>query len=299
MQPPDDPSLYRLLRDSLTRLPLAPFERDLQVNIPRLLFEATPPLSGHGYVRKGEGFHFQDMKVSDQALFWNGTQLGVSDYPGRESAWSLQYAAVAEKVADMAARTGARTVLELGAGCGIGAFHTIFAAREWRLDLRLVNIEQSADAVRCAEIIGVCHGVSVENICLDMAGALERPDDLVRLERLLEGDRVILVTHGALHPRYSDDQYRALFDFVVNDLPTVGGVHREMLGFRTPAYSEILQVLSVPPQIPPALVETPSDPFKILEDGSLNIRVVDRQEIAPHFLAGEFPSGLAWERNRQ
>ncbi|MHB1205303.1 MAG: hypothetical protein ACYCZX_07030 [Rhodospirillaceae bacterium] len=301
MQPPEDAAFYSLLRDSLARLPAASFERDLQANIPRLFFEAARPFSGPrpGYVRKGEAFHLQDMKPLDKALFWNGTQLGVSDYPGRALAWGHEFAAVAEKVAVMAERTGARTVLELGAGCGIGAFHTIFAARKRQLDLRLVNIEQNPDAVRCAEIIAVCHGISVENVCLDMMAALERPDDLVRLERLFEDEGVILVTHGALHPLYSDDQYRALFDFAVNDLPTVGGVHREPLGFRTPLYSEILRVLSVPPQIPPALTQTPSDPFKVLEDGSLNIRVVDRQEIAPHFLRGDFPSYLGWERSRQ
>lgn len=301
MQPPEDPSFYSLLLESLRHLPPASFERDLQINIPRLFFETARPFSGPrpGYVRKGEAFHLQNLKALDKALFWNGTQLGVSDYPGRGLAWGHEYAAVAEKVADMAERTGARTVLELGAGCGIGAFHTVFAARNKQLDLRLVNIEQDADAVRCAEIIAICHGVSIENICLDMAEALERPDDLVRLERLFEDEPVILVTHGALHPHYSDDQYRALFDFAVNDLPTIAGVHREALGFRSPAYSEILRVLSVPPQIPPALVETPSDPFKILEDGSLNIRVVGRQDIAPHFLTGDFPSYLGWERSRQ
>ena len=300
LQPGETP-FYAQLLEALRRLPAADFDRDLLVNIPRIFFEVVRPFYGvpQGYVRAGEVFHLQDLKTGDPALFWNGAQLGISPYPGLASAWNGEYADIADKVVRMAERTGARTVFLLGAGCGIGAFHIFNAAKYKNVKLRLVAVDRDPDAVRCADFIKVCHGITIDTICLDVAQALERPDDLVGLERLFENDHVIFVTHNALHPFYADGQYRALFDFVVNDLPVLGGVHREALAFRTPSYAPIPHALAGAPTAPPGLVETPSDPFRVLEDGSLGIRVTDRQEVMAHFLPGDFPSYLSWERNRR
>ena len=184
MQPLDDVSLYSRLLKSLQGLAPADFERDLLFNIPRLFLETARPSSGpqRGYVRAGDGYHLQDLKSRDRALFWNGAQLGMSEYPGQERAWSGNHADFAGRVVSLALRTGARTVLELGGGCGMGAFHAILAGRYKGIDLRLITLERDPDAVRCADFFKVCHGLAVESLCLDMARALERSDDLVMLD---------------------------------------------------------------------------------------------------------------------
>jgi hypothetical protein len=299
MQAPDGLSFYSLLLDALRRQPAADFERDLLVNLPRIFLETARRCDGprQGYVPdQGKAYHVRELRKGDKAVFWNGAQLILADYPGEAAEWLGTYAHLADKIVDMARRTGARTVVTFGGGCGLILFHLVNTAKSKGLDLRLVNIERDADAVRCADFIAMCHAVRVENICLDMMAAQERPDDLVALERLFDGDSLIFVTHGALHPHFADTQYEALFDFVVNDLRAAAGIHWEALGFRTPAYAKILQIFSQPPALPPRLVETPSDPFKVLLSGVLPISIVERQDILAHFLLQDFPSYLSWQR---
>lgn len=304
---PGDRLFYEAVTRSLIKAPARGFKADLK-RLPHIFFlsEEVKDIGikpRPAWLQLNDGWGAAEPKGGEQALYWNGTELGARPHPGPERAWSEEYEDFANRVVSVAAPMARSPVIvEIGAGTGAVTFHLADIARSRGLrEMRFVNIERDAAALAFSRIFSDRYKLPINHILMDVGASLDRQSDLDELASRVHAEErpVIVITHGALHPFYTDEQYAKLFPYLVRGLNAVAGVHLERNGFRTATFENLRgRFRENTYEVHQQFTECASDPFEYLANNSANlgISIRSRQELFRHFPPRHAPSFMAWSR---
>jgi hypothetical protein len=301
-----DRLFYEAVTKALLNSPRGNFQADI-ANLPKLLL-LSEEARGVGtklrsaYLQTANGWTAGLPKPNDPALYWTGSEVGIRPHPGAAEAWTEEYVDFAGRVIAVAERIGPATIIEVGSGTGALTFHLINLARAQGLsEPTLFNIERSPTALAFSSIFAKRHGLAINHIPMDMGASLDHPANLDELSSRVRaaGRPVIVITHNALHPFYTDDQYRKLFPYLMQGLGAVAGIHLERVGFRTKTFAALLnQFEGGTYAIKRQFTECPADPLGYIEKNAANlgVSIAERIDLFPHFIPRNAPSFLRWSR---
>lgn len=277
--------------------------RILQATVPSLLTRPRP-----GYLqRNGESVWVEKLKDGDPALFWNGGTIEARRFDARQNEIA-EFLTLAEKVAGYIERRGNGPMVVIDVGAGFGAFSLYLHERlgdAARSKCRIVNVERDVVALVVAELLLDQLGArsTVANIAADMNLAVNGDESLWQALRTatadLPDDRgVVIVTRGALHPYFSDDQYRKMFGMLMQRLRPRAGFHFELVGHRAPEFAQISARLPQKSPVAEVYLSNPSDPFAVLKAlaGEFGIAIVEYAGAPPQFFHDRLLSYLSWQR---
>lgn len=254
-----------------------------------------------------KAFESSRVRYGEAPVYWNGYELVLAPWPGVPQVWCDGFSDLAQRVLAIAQQCGSSDVTIIDLGCGLGSlgfYISLHAARAGIRGLRFVNLDMDKFALKFGVAFAKRHGIDVTPALVNMHETLIDAKALDALKALINRTPgvKILVTRGALHPYYTTEQYKALFDFFIGAVGVKFGVHWEILGFRTKTYDRIIKSFRPPPKITATWTDWTSDPFDFLTSNTerLGIKITDRQEIWPNFPGlfmpsySYWPSYLAW-----
>ena len=236
-----------------------------------------------------------------RALYWNGEEFETSVFPGA-AVVADEYQAFARSLLRCLEGASNPLVVELGSGTGMVQFHVRQVAAETGQQVKFIGFEFNPYALLFSELIAERFGISIVNNMVDLAASIQDVGHLEEIRRRIheaaEGRPIYVMTHGGLHPFFDDNFYCRLFPFLIDQVGVVGGVHEELIGFRTPAFSRLRAAVSEAPSIKSPFVDNRANPLGYLEENAdkLDISMTRRIEIVAHFPNRHFPSFLSWER---
>lgn len=231
----------------------------------------------------------------ESVIYWNGEAVESRPWPNVAEVWSQDYRSFAECVIEVADQFPGCTIIDIGSGFGA---ISLYVNRERPNNFRFVNIDREAFALCAGAEFAQRHRMNMTSVWMDISSSLQTQNEMDLLAEIIGSGPSIVITRGALHPFYTNDQYRQLFDFLLHDVRVSAGVHLEINGFRTKTFNEVARVFNEPIPITP-FWDTKSDPFEILLARN-DTEIVDRVEIWPHYqglhMSGlsHWPSYLSW-----
>lgn len=277
-QPPLAKYVWETLPDFFTRTmgSLQVFESD--VGPEKIGVERTPAVEGM------------------QALYWTGDDLAVKPVNVR-SLWMYDFYAVAIRLIELAKaiRADAPTIIDFGSGPGTQSL----ALRAISCPFPVVNVDAFAEVLSVGKQIAEGLGLSdIAYIHADVRAHI-LAGDLQGLKREIlahVNGPVIMVSRKAVHPFYTPDECRRLFDFAINDLRAVAGIHIEMTGHRTAAFNRLaLKLPDAANNFVGNKLKVEGDPIADVS-ARADVKVHERVELWPHFITGQVPSFLSWTK---
>lgn len=234
---------------------------------------------------RGAEAHTQE---GDPVMYWDGQQLIFAPYNKRDRRLGAFFY-LAERISRYASDLPREPViLDLGAGTCIQSI--ILRAIGFRGPILNLDVFQSALDIGKA----LCSALGLTDI--NFAGADLSAADLGHLEPIKDfagGRPIFVVSRYAIYPFYSAAEYGRLFDYLIRHLGIVGGVHLERTGRFTPSFEKVKAQAKFPITIPAKHVGKNDDPLAHLI-GRPDVRVLEHDEISPHYVDEYFPRYLAW-----
>ena len=236
------------------------------------------------------------LEDGNQSLYWDGTSVGVRTFNRGEMRTEV-FRDSAQHILQLVDATKAydAVVIDVGSSVGTQSFFLLEELNQRGLgNVKLINVEVHAESA----LIGAKTAERLDlndRITTLIADLLADETHATIVE--LVGHHPIFINVGFSFPHYTDQESLEMYKFLITRLGTVGGVHRENVGYRTPTFKRIMDAL--PPgalRLTRSSLDNYNNPIRVLMTGDRGIEIIEYQEVAPFFLGKACPSLAVWRR---